>query len=71
MQTCLDQYRANKANGGNGGLKWIEREAAITVNAINALRGRPEKNENFTNGQFGPDQQVGAKGVSGGFRGVK
>jgi len=25
MQTCLDQYRANKANGGNGGLKWIEK----------------------------------------------
>jgi hypothetical protein len=23
MNTCLDQYNANKANGGNGGLKWI------------------------------------------------
>jgi hypothetical protein len=25
MHTCLDQYRANKANGGNAGLKWIEK----------------------------------------------
>jgi hypothetical protein len=25
MHTCLDQYRTNKANGGNGGLKWIEK----------------------------------------------
>ncbi len=23
MKTCDDQYRANKANGGNAGLKWI------------------------------------------------
>ena len=23
METCLDQYRANKANNANGGLKWI------------------------------------------------
>ncbi|WP_309085696.1 hypothetical protein [Chelativorans sp.] len=25
MHTCLDQYRANKANGGNGGLNWIQK----------------------------------------------
>lgn len=25
MHTCLDQYRANKATGGNGGLKWIQK----------------------------------------------
>lgn len=25
MRTCLDQYRANKASGGNGGLEWIQR----------------------------------------------
>jgi hypothetical protein len=25
MHTCLDQYRANKARGGNGYLKWIEK----------------------------------------------
>ena len=25
MQTCLDQYKANEATGGNGGLKWIQK----------------------------------------------
>jgi hypothetical protein len=25
MHTCLDQYRANKATGGNGGLIWIRK----------------------------------------------
>ncbi|MCA0422288.1 MAG: hypothetical protein LCH61_03020 [Proteobacteria bacterium] len=25
MKTCLDQYNANKANGGNGDLKWIQK----------------------------------------------
>ncbi len=25
MQTCLDQYHANKTSGGNGGLKWIQK----------------------------------------------
>lgn len=26
MHTCLDQYIANKASNGNGGLKWIEKD---------------------------------------------
>jgi hypothetical protein len=25
LHTCADQYRANKAGTGNGGLKWIEK----------------------------------------------
>jgi len=25
MHTCLDQYKANKANNGNGGMRWIEK----------------------------------------------
>ena len=25
MHTCLDQYKANKAGNGNGGLKWIQK----------------------------------------------
>ena len=25
MHTCVDQYNANKATNGNGGMKWIER----------------------------------------------
>jgi hypothetical protein len=24
-KTCLDQYKANKANNANGGLKWVQR----------------------------------------------
>jgi hypothetical protein len=25
MHTCLDQYKANKASNGNGGMKWIQK----------------------------------------------
>jgi len=25
METCLDQYKANKTSNGNGGLKWIQK----------------------------------------------
>jgi len=25
METCLDQYHANKTSNGNGGLKWIQK----------------------------------------------
>jgi hypothetical protein len=25
MHTCLDQYNANKASSGNGGLHWIQK----------------------------------------------
>jgi len=25
MHTCLDQYKANKATNGNGGMKWIQK----------------------------------------------
>jgi hypothetical protein len=25
MHTCLDQYKPNKANNANGGLKWIQK----------------------------------------------
>ncbi len=25
LHTCRDQYRANKASGGNGDLKWIQK----------------------------------------------
>lgn len=25
FHTCLDQYNANKASGGNGGMKWIQK----------------------------------------------
>jgi hypothetical protein len=25
MKTCVDQYKANKSSGGNGGMKWIQK----------------------------------------------
>jgi hypothetical protein len=28
-ETCLDQYKANKANNGNGGLKWIQKGGGL------------------------------------------
>ena len=43
MQTCLDQYRANKANGGNGGLKWIEKGGGYYSECNSTLRGRLER----------------------------
>jgi hypothetical protein len=51
MQTCLDQYRANKGNGANGGLKWIEKGGRYYSECNNALRGRLEENdrEEFAN----------------------
>jgi hypothetical protein len=33
METCLDQYRANKANNANGGLKGFSEAAVTTANA--------------------------------------
>jgi hypothetical protein len=36
MHTCLDQYNANKAAGGNGGLNGFKRAAAITASATSA-----------------------------------
>ena len=39
MQTCLDQYRANKVNGGNGGLKWIEKGGGYYSECKKRLKG--------------------------------
>jgi hypothetical protein len=39
MQTCLDRYRANKANGGNGGLKWIEKGGGYYSQCNKRLKG--------------------------------
>ena len=39
MQTCLDQYRANKANGDNGGLKWIEKGGSYYSECNKRLKG--------------------------------
>jgi hypothetical protein len=39
MLTCLDQYKANKANNGNGGLKWIEKGGGYYSECNKRLRG--------------------------------
>jgi hypothetical protein len=39
METCLDQYRANKANNGNGGLKWIQKGGGYYSECNKHLKG--------------------------------
>ncbi|WEX10457.1 hypothetical protein [Chelativorans sp. AA-79] len=39
MLTCLDQYRTNKANGGNGGLNWIEKGGGYYSECNKRLKG--------------------------------
>ncbi|HEX4411158.1 MAG TPA: hypothetical protein VH206_20500 [Xanthobacteraceae bacterium] len=39
METCLDQYRANKAGSGNGGLKWIQKGGGYYSECTKKLKG--------------------------------
>jgi hypothetical protein len=39
MHTCLDQYNANKATNGNGGLKWIEKGGGYYSECNKRLKG--------------------------------
>ncbi|WFU17613.1 hypothetical protein [Bradyrhizobium sp. CB3481] len=39
MQTCLDQYNANKASNGNGGLKWIQKGGGYYSECNKKLKG--------------------------------
>ena len=39
MQSCLDQYNANKANGGNGGLKGIQKGGGYYSECNKRLKG--------------------------------
>ncbi len=39
MATCLDQYKANKANGGNGGLRWIQKGGGYYSECTKKLKG--------------------------------
>jgi type IV secretory pathway VirB10-like protein len=39
MQTCLDQYNANKANNGNGGLNWIQKGGGYYAECNKRLKG--------------------------------
>lgn len=39
MHTCLDQYKANKAGNGNGGLKWIQSGGGYYSQCNKRLKG--------------------------------
>jgi type IV secretory pathway VirB10-like protein len=39
MKTCLDQYKANKATNGNGGLKWIQKGGGYYSECNKKLKG--------------------------------
>jgi membrane protein involved in colicin uptake len=39
MHTCLDQYNANKATNGNGGMKWIAKGGGYYSECNNRLKG--------------------------------
>jgi hypothetical protein len=39
LRACLDQYIANKATNGNGGLKWIERGGGYCCECNKKLKG--------------------------------
>ena len=39
MHTCLDQYKANKAAGGNGGLRWIQKGGGYYSECSKKLKG--------------------------------
>ena len=38
FHTCLDQYRANKASNGNGGMRWIEKGGGYYSRCNTALK---------------------------------
>ncbi len=39
MHTCLDQYKANKASNGNGGLRWIQKGGGYYSECTKHLKG--------------------------------
>jgi hypothetical protein len=39
MHTCVDQYNANKAGSGNGGLKWIQKGGGYYSECNKKLKG--------------------------------
>ena len=39
MHTCVDQYNANKASNGNGGMKWIEKGGGYYSECNKKLKG--------------------------------
>jgi hypothetical protein len=39
MHTCVDQYKANKASNGNGGMKWIQKGGGYYSECNKRLKG--------------------------------
>ena len=39
MHTCVDQYNANKATNGNGGMKWIQKGGGYYSECNKKLKG--------------------------------
>jgi hypothetical protein len=39
MHTCRDQYRANKASHGNGGMSWIQKGGGYYSACLKKLKG--------------------------------
>ena len=39
MDTCLDQYKVNKANNANGGMKWIQKGGGYYSECNKRLKG--------------------------------
>jgi len=39
MHTCVDQYNANKASNGNGGMKWIQKGGGYYSECSKKLKG--------------------------------
>ena len=39
MHTCLDQYKANKATNGNGGMRWIQKGGGYYSECAKKLKG--------------------------------
>ena len=39
MHTCVDQYNANKASNGNGGMKWIQKGGGYYSECTKKLKG--------------------------------
>ena len=39
MLTCADQFKANKASNGNGGMKWIEKSGGYYSECVVHLKG--------------------------------
>ena len=39
LKTCSDQYKANKATNGNGGLKWIQKDGGYWSECNKHLQG--------------------------------